>query len=288
MKIIHQNRRLKFIVALTVLWSQMLTLAVFAEADPTLLLKLNENSNNAIEIDVQPPRLLEATVTVKGTFENMKGTSFLPFTMDLTYGKQDFRRPFPVFKAMAKDPSKEYTWDWEYRWQVGNRGGRHNDNVVYYLPYGQGEVHTVNQTYGGTFSHGRGTADEFAIDFDMPVGNVVCAARGGSVIAIRTESNRGGESEKFADYGNYVVIKHDDGTYGRYLHLRQNGSLVKLGQIVQARQPIALSGNTGWSQSPHLHFEVFVPISGEKKRTLPVKFMTRMGVVPMLMEGMNY
>lgn len=288
MKIIHQKWKLKLVVALVVLCSQMPNLAAFAEIDQSLLLKLNETANGGIEIDVEPPHLLEATVTVKGTFENMKGTTYLPFTMDITYGKQDFRRSFPVFKAVPKDPTKEYTWDWQYRWQVGNRGGRHNDNVAYYLPYRQEEIHMVNQTYGGSFSHRPGTDDEFAIDFDMPVGNVVCAARGGTVIAVRTDSNKGGSTEDFGVYANYIIIKHDDGTYGRYLHLRQNGSLVKLGQVVQARQPIGFSGNTGWSQSPHLHFEVFVPVNGEHKRGIPVKFITRMGIVPVLREGMSY
>jgi len=288
MIIIHRSWRLKIVIAASIFCSQMLSLAALAENDPTLLLKLNDNSNGAIEIDVQPPRLLEATVTVKGTFENLKGTSYMPVTMDLTYGKQDFRRPFPVFKAITKDSTKEYSYDWEYRWQIGNRGGRHNDNVAYFLPYRQGEVHAINQTYGGTFSHRRGTDDEFSVDFDMPTGNVVCAARGGTVVAVRTDSNKGGATEDFADFANYVVIKHDDGTYGRYLHLRQNGSLVKLGQVVQARQPIGLSGGTGWAESPHLHFDVYVPVTGEHKRSIPVKFMTRMGVVPMLMEGMSY
>lgn len=288
MKIIHQKWRLKIVIALSLICSQMLTLAALAEIDPSLILKMNDNSNGAIEIDVQPPRLLEATVTVKGTFENMKGTSYLPFTMDLTYGKQDFRRPFPVFKAVSKDPAKEYSWDWQYRWQIGNRGGRHNDSVAYYLPYRQEEVHVINQTYGGAFSHGRGTDDEFSIDFDMPEGNVVCAARGGTVIAVRTDSNKGGSTENFGEYANYIVIKHDDRTYGRYLHLRQNGALVKLGQVVQARQPIGSSGNTGWSQSPHLHFDVFVPVNGEHKRSIPVRFITKMGIMPMLQEGMSY
>jgi murein DD-endopeptidase MepM/ murein hydrolase activator NlpD len=288
MKIIQQSWHLRFLIALSIFCSQIMALPAVAEVDPTVILKLVDNSNGAIEIDVQPPRLLEATVTIKGTFENMKGTSFLPLTMDLTYGKQDFRHPFAVFKAVSKDTTKDYSWDWEYRWQVGNRGGRHNDNVAYFLPYRQGEVHAINQTYGGSFSHAPGSDDEFAIDFDMPTGNVVCAARGGTVVAVRIDSNRGGETRDFAEYANYIVIKHDDGTYGRYLHLRQNGSLVKLGQVVQARQPIGLSGGTGWAQLPHLHFEVFVPISGERKRSIPVKFITRMGIVPMLMEGMSY
>ena len=288
MKIIHQSWRFGFLIAVSIFCSQIITLPALAENDPTILLKLQETANSGIEIDVQPPRLLEATVTVKGTFENMKGTSFLPLTLDLTYGKQDFRKPFPVFKAIAKDPSKEYNWDWQYRWQIGNRGGRHNDSVAYFLPYRQGEMHAINQTYGGSFSHERGSDDEFSIDFDMPTGNVVCAARGGTVVAVRVDSNRGGPTKDFAEFANYVVIKHDDGTYGRYLHLRQNGSLVKLGQVVQARQPIGLSGGTGWAESPHLHFDVYVPISGEHKRSLPVKFVTKMGIVPMLMEGMSY
>ncbi|MFH1211650.1 MAG: M23 family metallopeptidase, partial [Candidatus Woesearchaeota archaeon] len=47
------------------------------------------------------------------------------------------------------------------------------------------------------------------------------------------------------------------GEFSQYLHLKFKGSLVKTGVRVKKGQPIALSGNTGFTTAPHLHFIVF-------------------------------
>ena len=54
---------------------------------------------------------------------------------------------------------------------------------------------------------------------------------------------------------NYVWVRHDDGTVGRYWHLTRNGALVTVTQRVAAGDPIALSGATGLDREPHLHFD---------------------------------
>ena len=53
-------------------------------------------------------------------------------------------------------------------------------------------------------------------------------------------------------------ILHDDGTMAMYAHLKPEGVLVRIGQRVHAGQPIGLSGNTGFTTGPHLHFAVQV------------------------------
>jgi murein DD-endopeptidase MepM/ murein hydrolase activator NlpD len=55
-------------------------------------------------------------------------------------------------------------------------------------------------------------------------------------------------------YGNEVVIRHADGKYSQYGHLSQLS--VSAGQSVTAGQQIGLSGSTGNSTGPHLHFEI--------------------------------
>lgn len=54
-------------------------------------------------------------------------------------------------------------------------------------------------------------------------------------------------------YGNYIKIKHND-VYSFYAHLSK--TTVKIGQSVERGQKIALSGNSGKSTGPHLHFEI--------------------------------
>ncbi|MFD4374154.1 M23 family metallopeptidase [Streptomyces sp. NPDC058486] len=86
-------------------------------------------------------------------------------------------------------------------------------------------------------------------DFAVPVGTTVKAAGAGTVV--KAGPNGGGDGPA---YGNAIVVKHANGTYSQYAHLSK--IKVHIGQKVAAGQKIALSGNTGNSSGPHLHFEI--------------------------------
>ena len=71
---------------------------------------------------------------------------------------------------------------------------------------------------------------------------------------------------------NEIEIKHSDGTYAAYSHLKYKGTFVKKGEKVKKGQLIGLSGNTGWSSKPHLDFCVFKKnIKGYKIKTIKFK-----------------
>lgn len=97
-------------------------------------------------------------------------------------------------------------------------------------------------------------------DVGVPIGTTVRASRGGQVI---TAGWLGG-------YGNCVIIDHGDGVATRYGHLSE--VTVSVGQYVDQGQQIALSGNTGRSTGPHLHFEI--RINGEAVDPLPYLYQT--------------
>ncbi|MBV7695933.1 M23 family metallopeptidase [Streptomyces sp. TRM70350] len=86
-------------------------------------------------------------------------------------------------------------------------------------------------------------------DFAVATGTKVVAAHGGTVV--KAGGNGAGDGPA---YGNAVVIKHGNGTFSQYAHLSRVD--VKVGQVVATGQRIALSGNTGNSSGPHLHFEI--------------------------------
>lgn len=86
-----------------------------------------------------------------------------------------------------------------------------------------------------------------AIDIGTPVGTPVIASASGTVVVSRQVAWNGG-------YGAYVVIQHDNDSQTLYAHLSEND--VSLGQRVSQGQQIGLSGSTGKSTGPHLHFEV--------------------------------
>jgi murein DD-endopeptidase MepM/ murein hydrolase activator NlpD len=125
---------------------------------------------------------------------------------------------------------------------------------AYLLPFPAGTSATCLQEGPGPFSHDGEQA--YAVDFAMPVGSPVVAMRGGTVVAVKEDSDRGGNARSFAPHGNQVRIRHADGTRATYLHLEKDGALVEVGETVRRGQVIGRSGSTGWSQSPHLHVQV--------------------------------
>lgn len=99
----------------------------------------------------------------------------------------------------------------------------------------------------GEYNERRGSGKYHAgVDFGVPVGTGVIAVKSGTVEAVGYDS----------DYGYYVLIDHGNGLKTRYAHNKTN--TVSKGQTVSAGQLIALSGNSGRSTGPHLHFEVIV------------------------------
>jgi len=85
------------------------------------------------------------------------------------------------------------------------------------------------------------------VDLATKVGTPIRAALGGEVIVSKNSGWNGG-------YGQYIVIKHANGVQTLYAHLSEN--YVGVGAVVSQGQVIAVSGNTGLSTGPHLHFEV--------------------------------
>jgi len=148
---------------------------------------------------------------------------------------------------------------------------------AYRLPYPTGKTFAVLQGFHGAFSH-RGS-NEFAVDFDCPVATRVLAARPGIVIASNAAAQGAGTTPDFLEYTrtNFILVLHDDGTLGEYMHLAPSGVEVAPGQRVERGQEIGLSGNTGFSSTPHLHFQVMTAADdGIAARSFPIRF----GVAP--------
>lgn len=119
-------------------------------------------------------------------------------------------------------------------------------------------------------SGGRWAHKHSGQDFAVPTGTPVKAVHGGTVV--KAGPNGAGDG---SSYGNAVVIKHDNNTYSQYAHL--SSVKVKPGQQVQTGQKIGLSGSTGNSSGPHLHFEIrSTPDYGSGKE--PVSVMRAHGV----------
>jgi len=171
------------------------------------------------------------------------------------------------------DPNAGYSYNFGYQWNFGHSGTAHNDDYPYRIPYSTSESFKVGQEYFGTFSH----HNSYAIDWDLPEGTNVRAAREGVVIDLKEDSNEAGTEDRHLHMANYVTIGHDDGSQAIYVHLQMNGALVELGDWVTTGEIIGLSGNTGFSTGPHLHFKVSQQKSPADFSSIPTLFVDKNG-----------
>lgn len=139
----------------------------------------------------------------------------------------------------------------------------------YRLPFPAGQSYQVFQTYCGPVSHGKD--GQMSIDFLMPLGSDVVAARDGTVREV---------VQVHRDFGrkfNRVYIEHEDGSSAFYAHLQQGSVRVQVGDVVRAGQSIASSGASGTSLE-HLHFGVAGSWPPESPDDIPVNFRNARGV----------
>ncbi len=161
---------------------------------------------------------------------------------------------------------------------------------LYALPFAVNESHRMIQGFNSAFSHNGDSA--FAVDFEMPEGTFVRAARDGTIVAYNAKATEHGLTEeyRFTDHANWVAVLHSDGTLGQYWHLQPDGVRVKIGQHVARGDVLGVSGWTGFSSTPHLHFDVQTAVNGHHAVSFPFVFKTapgdQTGAAPV--EGQTY
>ncbi len=123
--------------------------------------------------------------------------------------------------------------------------------TAYRNPFPDREHWRVSQRPYGAFSHyGRAV---HAWDFAPVRGRFVAAMRGGIVLARDLGL---GQTPDERSFGNYITVRHDDGTFAHYAHLRSGSFRVRSGQRVQAGEILAEAGNSGYSFGRHVHVHV--------------------------------
>jgi murein DD-endopeptidase MepM/ murein hydrolase activator NlpD len=165
---------------------------------------------------------------------------------------------------------------------AGSPVTENTDTYVYNLPYKEGAAYRVVQGYGGLFSH----KNIAALDFSMPEGTPVCAAREGVVYSYKDDSDKGGPFPKYKNSANYIMIKHNDGSIGCYWHLQKGGIKIKKGAVARG-EVIGYSGSTGFVWKPHLHFSVKRKLNYQKDAFVKTKFATTKGIL-FLERGSKY
>lgn len=240
----------------------------------------NEKEGSITKFYAKNLQSADVTVTLVAELTNYKSEVELPRTITLAP-----KTRVELAKVSIVDTNSDANWSYTYFATWGSLAVKHDENAVYALPFAAGQAFPVSQGFHGHYSHTGG--DAFAIDFKMPEGTPVHASRGGVVVGAKDNSNVGGPDKKFEWDANYILIKHEDGTLGHYVHLQKGGNRVKIGQEVKTGDFIGRSGNTGHTTGPHLHFAVFKAASGKSRQTIPVRFNTG-SLAQTLDEGKTY
>lgn len=158
-------------------------------------------------------------------------------------------------------------------------------DTPYALPYEVGAAYIVSQGNCTDFSHKVGSGDQYAYDFRMPIGTPIVASRAGVVSRI---VDRFEDGTRVPGEENVVGITHEDGSVALYFHLTRGGALVTLGQVVRLGDVIALSGDSGASTEPHLHFVLVGPAGTPSPGDLPVTFWNTRAHTNGLVQGQSY
>ncbi len=219
------------------------------------------------------------TLTLK-QLKNCKTNRRLPLYIEL--GAHSNKK---VLRLKRIDAAKPAHYESRYGWVMGLASAEHDANYRYLLPFQAGKKVRVSQGFNGRTSHNG--YSRYAVDFAVPVGTPVYAARGGVVVAVRASGSKGALKRGYGKYANYIVIEHSDGTLGKYYHLKKGGVRVRVGSQVRAGELIGYSGNTGYTSGPHLHFSVSKVDPKYKQRpiTLPFQLQTAQGVVTTIKRG---
>ena len=203
--------------------------------------------------DSVPSSIIYRKKTLLQPSEKLLNFIKIPTTLlDSTSNTFDFYAYFD-FKAGYSDPNTV----------------KHDDSYLYLLPYKKKKK--LVQGNFGNFSHDH-IGSHHAFDFGTQIGDTLYAAREGKVVMLKEDSKTHGRTREFSNFANYIIIQHDDGTTASYYHLDFNGVLVEKGDLVTRGQKIGISGMTGFTTLPHVHFVVHKTTLTDGNVSVPIEF----------------
>ena len=189
--------------------------------------------------------------------------------------KEFFDDLYPIEEEEAESDYTDACGSSKYFWPIGSDDVTTENgvekaigapNTTYITSY-------FGSTEAGIHDNGHGALD-IAPSADAGKVNVI-AAQGGEVVYANTGcvSFEGLGSSCGGGYGNYVVIKSDDGNYEYYAHMHQNTVKVKAGDKVVQGQVIGKVGSSGRSTGTHLHYEMREGEDTRDARVDPLKYV---------------
>lgn len=171
-------------------------------------------------------------------------------------------------------PHVKFVKEFSYKYRLGSVS-KEIQSTKLELPFPKNKSYFIIQGNNTNYTHNTNWS-KYALDFSLKINDTICAATSGYVVGVIDKYKYGGADKKWRPFGNFITIYDPDaGIFTQYVHLVENGSLVKLGVEVKSGQPIALSGKTGQTNIEHLHFNCLVPINDniDGLKSVPVEFI---------------
>ena len=172
----------------------------------------------------------------------------------------------------------KFGFSYKTKFNYGNPKAKMDTSYVYGLPFKAIKTFNISQGYFGKRTH----MTERALDFSLPIGTNIYAARDGVVIKVVDNNTKTCYRKECAKFNNEIIIYRNDGSFASYVHIDTNSSHVKTGEKVLKGQLIGQSGNIGWSSGPHLHFSAFVQ-KFERRQFYETKFKIYDDGVPVIL-----
>jgi murein DD-endopeptidase MepM/ murein hydrolase activator NlpD len=180
-----------------------------------------------------------------------------------------------LFKINANSQQIPWRFLVNYKYTIGKPLDSYESTYDYQPPFAPAQSFRISQAFNGSISH-NDPYNQYAVDFSMPEGTAIHAAREGVVMAVESDFFRHGVDKKYLPEANSVRILHDDGSMAEYAHLELEKAVVFPGEKVGKGQLIGYSGNTGFSSGPHLHFSIQYN-KGMELVSVPFSFTTSDG-----------
>jgi len=180
-----------------------------------------------------------------------------------------------LLKIKAMDPSRGFSFRLAYQPMIGPPLDQLPADTNYYPPFPLGLEFPISQGFDDDTTH-KEPPNQYAVDIVMPIGTPILAARAGRVMDMEDNFHGAAQKEHYLARANQIRILHEDGTMAVYAHLQPNSLQVRQGVQVSAGQWIANSGNTGYSNGPHLHFVIQLN-AGMSLESVPFRFKTPAG-----------
>lgn len=221
---------------------------------------------------------LPVTITLEPgpDYENCAPTVPLPLTRLATKAGE-----LVLVELSPAEASKKWRCAWRYKTAFGDSSRAAPEDCRLALPFRPLGRFRVIQGFDGALTHRDRV--RHALDFAMPEGTPVLAARDGVVTWVQDDAQDGTRVG-----GNTVSLLHADGTLTQYAHLKRGSVVAVEGQSLSRGAVLALSGATNDTPvEPHLHFEVFLE-PGTTRRTLPFKLSLPGGACRTPAEGESF